>query len=335
MAFLVSKMKAANRNNNMRDDVYLNRLFSYFQSQFHDNIKEFVPIRGHVFLVKTDKQAYILKGYHSNRRLKLQEAFTETLRKEGFVKTYRFLSPPAKGPLFFEGDYFGCINYIPPNKTPFSYQHDRNRREGLDLLEEFHNTTQSFETRYQTLLSKADLFGKWKERHQLFLNNLPFIRYFINEPFVSEMISWAQWSLSQMEQHFTFFQKEPPVIVHGDVAHHNFLRDRLGRLYLIDFDLISIGPPSLDYLQYANRILPYLDWSFEKLFIYGQMKKYVHEPGFLAALVYPADIFREWNRILREKSYTSQEKLKPVMDLSISQFYERKKFAQQIKGILE
>lgn len=327
-------MKAANRNN-QGDDGYFDRLFSYFQSQFHDEIIEFVPFRGNVFFVKTNKQAFILKGYHSNRRLKLQEAFTATLRKEGFIKTYRFLVPPAKEQLFLEDVYFGCINYIPPNKTAFSFQTHKNRREGLDLVEEFHNTTKSFETRYQTLVQTGDLIGKWKERHQLFLNNLPFIRYFISEPFISEMISWAQWSLLKMEQHPDFFQKEPRVIVHGDVAHHNFLRDRLGRLYLIDFDLINIGPPSFDYLQYANRILPYLDWSFEKLNSYKQIKNYIHEPCFLAALVYPADIFREWNRILREKSYSDHEKLRPVMDLSVSQFYERKKFVEKIKGILE
>ena len=120
-------------------------------------------------------------------------------------------------------------------------------------------------------------------------------------------------------------------VLHGDVAHHNFLRDSKGILHLIDFDLISIGPPSLDYLQYANRILPSLDWSFERLAQFSVYEKLVGEKAFLYALAFPADIFREWNRLIREGSYRDQNKYNQVMDLTIGQFYSRKKFIDTLK----
>lgn len=149
------------------------------------------------------------------------------------------------------------------------------------------------------------------------------------------MLAWAEWSLAGMEKFQQFFKKEPYVILHGDVAHHNFLRDGNGTLRLIDFDLISIGPASYDYLQYANRILPYIDWSFDKLVQYPQIRRFLKEKAFLYALAYPADIFREWNRMIREKSYSDNMKFKQVMDLTINQFYARKKFIEHLKKILK
>lgn len=316
------------------DDAYYNRLFSYFRSQLKEKIKEMVPLQRSVLLLKTEQHLYVVKGYQSNQRLKIQEAFTSTLRKEGFMNTYVFLQSPAKEQLFFEGSYFGLIEYIPQNKAAFTFQTPKNRRDGLDLLEKFHHATVSFETRYRRLLPKADLIGKWTERLEIFSNNLPFLMYFMNEPFISEIVSWANWSVKGMEANRDYFEEEPFVILHGDVAHHNFLRNEDGKLYIIDFDLISIGPRVLDYLQYANRILPYLDWSIDKLGSLKQMRKFLHDNSFLYALAYPTDIFREWNRLIREQSYSDPHKLQQVMDLSIGQFYSRKKFISRLKSMV-
>lgn len=322
-------MKAMTKLNG--DDSYQNRLLSYFQAQFLEEIIQFVPFRKWVFLVKTESNTYIIKGYSSNGKLKLQEAFTSTLRKEGFLKTYQFIMPKVKEQLFFEGTYFGCTRYIVPHQTAFSFHSQINRQEGLDLLQQFHKVTSSFEARYRTLVPIGRIIEKWQERLNLFLNNLPVLDYFINRPFIKEILSWANWSLDGMEKNYFYFQKEPFVILHGDVAHHNFLRDTVGKLYLIDFDLISIGPASFDYLQYANRILPFIDWSFEKLKSLAPFERYLQEEAFLYALAYPADIFREWNRVIREKSYKDHTKVKQVMDLTIGQFYERKQFIEKLK----
>jgi thiamine kinase-like enzyme len=331
---MVMPMRAVNNNNNMRDDSYFDRLFSYFQSQFKEEIIKFRPLRKNVIYVKTNTQTLIVKGYQTNQRLKLQEAFTATLRKEGFLNTYNFIVPPVHAELFFEGTYFGCIEYIPPSKTVFSYHSQSNRQEGLDLLEQFHQSTAGFEARYRTLIPRGDINGKWVGRFQQFSKNLPYLRHYMAEYNTQEILSWGQWSLSKLNNTLNF-DNEHQVILHGDVAHHNFLRNREGQLYLIDFDLINIGPPAYDFLQYANRILPYLDWSMDKLFSHKQLKKYKNDQTFLSALVYPADIYREWNRIIRGNLYRDQRKLNSVIDLSIGQFHNRKKFIEKVKDMLE
>ncbi|WP_042354933.1 phosphotransferase [Bacillus rubiinfantis] len=316
------------------DDAYFDRLFSYFQSHLDEPVLELRALERSVLLLKTNRQAYIVKGYSSIRKLKIQEAFTATLKKEGFPHTYVFLQPSAKDQLFFEGNYLGFMEYIPQHRTTFSFQTNDNRREGLELLQQFHHVTGSFETRYKRLLPKANLLGKWVERYKLFFSNYLFLKHFLSESFLSDLNSWAAWSLRGMETNALFFQKGPVVILHGDVAHHNFLRSKHGKLYLIDFDLINIGPAVIDYIQYANRILPHLDWSVEKLLNLQQMKTYENDKAFLYALTYPADIFREWNRVVREKSYFDQYKIQQVIDLTVRQFYARKNFIKQIKRIV-
>jgi hypothetical protein len=313
------------------DDDYFIRLLSYLRSQFKENIVEMVPYRKSVIRLKTDKSSYMLKGFHTNKRLRLQEAFTATLRKEGFSKTYLFVHPQIKEPLFFEGTYFGCMEYIPPNRIPFSFQSQKNRQEGLELLEQYHQVTSSFESRYRTLIPKGIIIEKWRDRGKTFSSNISTLKYFINDKVLADMINWAQWSLSGMEKNRSMFLNEPFCILHGDVAHHNFLRDSNGVLHLIDFDLISIGPASLDYLQYANRILPSLDWSFDRLAQFPHYKDLLNEKAFLHALAYPADIFREWNRLIREGSYRDHKKYNQVMDLTTGQFYSRQKFIDRLQ----
>ncbi|MDP4086978.1 MAG: aminoglycoside phosphotransferase [Bacillota bacterium] len=321
-------------NGNGGDD-YVNRLLSYFKQKFVEKIKEVSQVRENVFIVKTIKNMYMLKGYSSNHKLKLQEVFTATLRNEGFNHSYIFLQEPIKEPLIFEGTYFGCMEYIEPGKRPFTFQSYKSRMEGLELLEEFHQTTALIAPRYRTLIPIGDIQEKWKERIHTFSKNTYYLRYFLKEHFIYEILDWGNWSLSGLNEKSAFFSQEPDVILHGDVAHHNFLREKSGDLKLIDFDLISIGPEYLDILQYANRILPSIDWSFDFLVKHKQINKYLNEKPFLYALAYPTDIYREWNRLIREKNLTDTYKCKQVMELMLEQFYLRRKFVLKLQELVK
>lgn len=315
-------------------DDYLSRLHSYFKQQFKEPIIKMVSIRKSVFFIQTEKNQYVVKGYSRNSKLRLQETFTATLRQEGFSRSYVYLEHPVKEPLFFEGEYFGCMEYLPPNRHSFNFHSQQNREEGLALLEEFHKVTASFAERYKTLIPYSDLPGKWNERLQSFSRNHSRLRYFLDGKTIYELMAWAHWSLSGMWQNAGFFSKEPHVILHGDVAHHNFLRDQSGTLHLIDFDLISIGPECIDILQYANRILSYMDWDFEQLQKYPQMKPFLSERAFLYALAYPTDILREWNRIFKDKTYKNRSASRHVINLTLEQFSLRKQFVQKIASVI-
>ena len=321
-------------NNNGGDD-YSNRLLSYLDSQFTEKIIKIAKIREYVYIVETVQNKYVVKGYSSHNKLRLQEAFTDTLKKEGFLKTYSFVHHLSKTPLLFEGKYFGCMDYLAPDRKSFTFSTHRNRLEGLSVVEEFHQITGSVVPRYQTLLPFNDIQAKWQDRLKQFEQNLSLLHRFLKEKYHQEMVQWGEWALKGMKKYTDSFVKEPYVVLHGDVAHHNFLRDKKGRLNLIDFDLISIGPPTLDYLQYANRILPFLDWSLEELHRYPAMQAGLKQPAFLYALAYPADIFREWNRVIREKSYSNPAQFQQVIELTFDQYYLRRKMVETLNKVVK
>lgn len=321
--------------NNSGGDGYTNRLLSYLNSKFSEKIIRMSKIRANVFFVETKKNKYILKGYSKLNKLKLQETFTDTLQKEGFLKTYSFVQHLSKEPLFFEGNYFGCMEYLKPNEKKFSFSSHNNRLDGLMLLKEYHRVTSSIVPRYRTLLPFSDIQSKWQERLAMFRQRFPTLNYFLKESYLNEMTEWADWALEGMKTNSRYFMKEPYVILHGDVAHHNFLRDAKGTLNLIDFDLISIGPKCLDYLQYANRILPNLDWSLDYLYRHPPMQSFMKNPAFLYGLAYPADIFREWNRIIREKTYSDSSQYQYVIELTLNQYHLRKKLVERLKKIVK
>lgn len=326
-------MTAAAKNGG--GDDYFYRLLSYLNKQFKEQIIRMEAIRDSVYLVKTVNNKYVVKGYSKYKKLRLQETFTATLRQEGFPKTYQFFPDLVKEPLYFEGQYFGCMEYLEPNHERFSFDSYQNRMEGLKLLEEFHQATASFASRYKTVIPQSNLPAKWEDRLYTFQKHASLIGYFVNKKVIDEMLDWAAWSLNGMKKNEHYFTKEPFVILHGDVAHHNFLRDRFGTLHLIDFDLISIGPASIDLLQYANRILPDLDWSLKALSEHRPFKKYLQERTFLYALAFPTDIFREWNRIIRERTYKRSHYHKYVIELTLGQYQLRKKFVKKLKGYLD
>jgi thiamine kinase-like enzyme len=305
------------------------RLLSSFQQQFPYHIKEIYPIREHVFKINTTKGAYILKGYSSYSRLKLQETFTASLQKEGFHKTYSFLQLDQE-PIFHQNKYFGCLPYIEPHHRSFTFETEKERVDGLNLLNEFHLVTINSVKRYQTILAEFNLLKKWTERFDEFVNNTNTVSKYIPMEVISDWMNWAEWSLEGINQHKDSLTIDPPVILHGDVAHHNFLRKKDGKLLLIDFDLITIGSKNMDLLQYANRILPFINWNFNHLYQYKSFKSMLSNPVYMYALVYPTDLFREWNRVIREGVEQNSFRLQMVLNQSLLMMNVRKQFHTEL-----
>ncbi|MFE8703475.1 phosphotransferase [Cytobacillus sp. FJAT-54145] len=321
-------------SNTQGDGLFLNRLLSYLKSQFPFKINKIGQIRKNVFIITSDSDHFILKGFPSYHRLKLQETYTASLKKEGFQYTYLFYEFAKNPPLYFEQNYYGCLEYIPPSQKTFSYDNFPDRCDGLKLLEQYHTTTKLITNRYRSNLGHFKLLEKWRERSARFLNNVSIIKFFVQKEMIDELMTWADWALKGLEKEKVTLDNVPPVILHGDVAHHNFMRSEDGQLYLIDFDLISIGHERADYLQYANRILPFLDWSIEKLAQHEKLKPYLNDKIFLYSLAFPTDIFREWNRLIRNRQFMNSNKVRNVLDLTVGQFKERQNFYHELKSLV-
>lgn len=323
--------KAVNLIVNKRgDDGKENRLLSYLSKKLPCRIESVMSIGEHVYKVKERDGFFILKGYPSLRRLKIQERFILSLKKSGFHQTYGLYPFFGEHPLQFHSLYFTFLEYIEPGSNPFYYNDEQQCREGLELLNHFHDTSAKLMDNFQHVLPSFSLKDKWSARFSQFKKNYPIIRFFLPYSVIQELFSWGHWSLTGLRREWGEFNQSPHAILHGDVAYHNFLRTKDNELYLIDFDLISVGPIVNDYIQYANRILPFFNWNAEVLSNYRQFKSYLRECYFLYALAYPADIYREWNRVIKERKYQNARQVGLVIEVTLKQFEQRRKFIEQL-----
>lgn len=314
--------------------MFKSRLFSYLSKELAVNIYELKKLRENVYFVRTENNQFILKGFKELRKLKIQEAFTSSLRKSGFGHSYCFYTNNNQ-PLYFQNEYYGCMEYIQPNEKSFHYAHDNDRQEGVNLLSDFHDKTQDLATSYTTLLPKTDLVRKWHQRKMEFTKNLPQINYYVSKEMTNEFIRWANFSLPEFIKLKNSLDTNNLAILHGDVAHHNFLRSKEGKLYLIDYDLISIGSTAYDMLQYANRILPFLEWKLSALSNVNHLNNWLNNKAFLYGLLYPADLLREWNRLIRDGQNSNPYRTAPIVDMTISQFQQRRQFLEEVKSLLK
>lgn len=317
------------------DDVFNNRLLSIFNKSVPFTVFKLKKIRDNVYFIETDRRAYILKGYSSLNRLQLQEAFTSTLKNQGFLQTYSFHRFTEK-PIYFNKKYWGWIEYLEPHRDTFTYISEANRIAGLELLHSFHLTTKQFANSFEQVIPPFNLMEKWLERSRQFAKNEPVIANYLPESMYKKLLEWGNLALVGMKRENQVFGDDThPVILHGDVAHHNFLKSKSGKLHLIDFDLISIGHESADLLQYANRILPYLNWSLQSLAKHPLYQHYLQHRAFLYALMYPTDIFREWNRIIKNGSCNRPKKLIQAIELTTNQIQLRAQFIKELKNVVK
>ena len=103
-------------------------------------------------------------------------------------------------------------------------------------------------------------------------------------------------------------------------------------VYMIDFDLMSLSTELTDDLQFCNRILPYLNWSLSDVKRLTPFKSYEDELIFYLGLMYPSDVFREWNRFIREDQSYKQRVWSYLINLTLHQFSQRMQFNQELHG---
>lgn len=312
--------------NKRRDDYQQNRLFSYLQSQLPFKILKTEFIRNQVIKITTKDAITILKGFPSLEHIKIQADLTSALKTEGFSQVPEFLS--MNKPIFLDNEYYSFQEYIQPGLPAFNYKRKKDRQDGLHLLSKFHAASKPIVQEFSKKLPHTSLYRKWKERLIQFNHNLSIISGFIDQKFLIEICCWAEQALKGMERDQP--NAEEQVILHGDVAHHNFIRHVSGGLYIIDFDLTAIGPERYDLLQYSNRILPFLGWSLKELSKLNTINSYTNDKEFLYALAYPADILREWNRLIRNGQQNNPQRVLYVTGLTMNQLNLRRSFVRTI-----
>ena len=304
-------------------------LLSYF-NQLNVSIRAMKQIKPGLMLVQTEKgRLLVAKQFKNESSLLKQMEFLALLKEAGFHRSYTFSE--AFPPFGYAGSSIGFLTYISPHDKAFSYRNKEERLEGLMLLKKMHAASK----RISHLLSHVpdqpfNQVSKWKERLAEFKRNEEIIKPFIPEAVYQEYVSMGKWALEGLLGE-EIGKGDEPVIIHGDLAHHNFLRRNDGKLFMIDFDLMARAPAIIDDLQYANRLLVYNGYSLEEILGMLPFREYRLHRHFMIGLAYPTDIYREWNRVCRENLWTDRRRMKSMYDYTLNDFQERRRFFKKIK----
>jgi hypothetical protein len=307
-----------------RDDV-TDRLFFLLQNEYGLRVKNIKTVKHNVWVVTACEGYWVIKRYRTFFEAIRQAVFMQSLRKAGFALVPAINTAIGQNGVFFFEDAFWVMQTYISDAERLSFARQQDIADGLKLLQTYHSITRLLIKipLFQTMIPYYHLYRRWQRRYYDFYTHLSLIERIMDKEDIAWTIQHAEYCLATLASYMSSLAAESVTIIHGDVASHNFLRTKGGKVYLIDYDAISIASPGIDYLQYANRILPYLQWSFSQLYRFPLFSFWLTKPWFLHALLFPADIMREWRFALQHNKHLSVARK------------ERKQFVREIIGMIK
>lgn len=321
-------------NKGGRDGFQGDRLFLNKMEKVGLNVIDFGFFRDNVIWIKTlQGKKYVLKGF---RR---QDICEKQLRLSGLYKdikprtmgTYSVF-PNNKRKIEFGQYVWAIMPFYKGEGLHFGNQRDVIA--GMDAISRFHSFSRNIPSDIYYELSSYSLYKKWSERYNTFKQLARSANWSEQmKPLIPDILMWGKWSLKHFDhsaveslEKKAYKRKE---ITHGDVAPHNFVLNKNKEAYLIDFDLFAAVPQAYDWLQYANRIFPFWFWSYSKIEEMGNhdFLKWFSKKWFVICLVFPTDLYREWNRALKAGN---QEMIEEVTKFTLRDYAHRKKFVDKI-----
>ncbi|MFE7063054.1 hypothetical protein ACFVAD_12975 [Sutcliffiella sp. NPDC057660] len=316
-----------------KDDFTRNRLFFRL---FQDNgIQSSTQIKENLFKVQTDTGTFILKGISDFQSVQSSIVLNRFLIEKGFLRGLEYMELSNGLHYMFEGQLVWTMTrYIPP-KRPFSFLREEDRLDGVEVLKSFHHYSAKLIPVLSSFLKRENLLMKWEARLEKFEQNLPILTQWFNSTSFSEIVYYSKASLEQLKMVDFTMEKSDEVVLHGDVASHNFVKSTDNKTYLIDYDLISIGLAEWDDVQYASRILPFIKWDKKKFFRIPIFQYYLKHPWFWIALAFPMDILREGNQFSETVQNHSMPQSYTNLSFFLSSWNLRKQFLTNFHNMIQ
>ncbi|MEW4284215.1 phosphotransferase [Priestia koreensis] len=275
------------------EDLIQNRLLLFSLQQAGIEPRAYKRIKENVYIIETTMGYKVLKGYELQQKAHVLFNVLERIHQEGFSSLAYFERFPNKATTIACEKYcWMMMPYYP--SCPIMYKSLKDRRDVTHLLNAFHHVGGTLHSEFQDVLPTQFIMDKWSKRFLQFQRSVSHLRLFLSPKELHQLCHWSEQSLYLMENYQTH-QNKTLTIVHGDVASHNFLRINEGKMCLIDFDLALISSSDYDELQLAHRFLRYVDWSLDSIF--DHFPSWKTNPFYVAALLFPTDLLREWNQI--------------------------------------
>lgn len=167
------------------------------------------------------------------------------------------------------------------------YSHPEDRTETLALLHQLHKTRHQINWQDSGHFQEINLNRKWAHRLEKWQQYETFLNKTLGASKTKRITKLATESLENLAP----ISREKLTLLHGDVVHHNFVREKkTNKLYIIDFDLACIGPPEVELVLWAHRVLPHYNYDVNTFLSDHPTLKKIN----LSYLLFPNELMREW-----------------------------------------
>ena len=127
------------------------------------------------------------------------------------------------------------------------------RTDSLAALHALHETKAQLDWHASPYLHPYPLIAK-EDRISRFREISGACEAYIEKGLIDEILFYALNAISAVKK--TYKDNLDGTLLHGDVVHHNILRDRNGVIRFIDFDLASTGPAGTEIALWIHRCCP-------------------------------------------------------------------------------
>ncbi|OAJ75732.1 serine kinase [Brevibacillus sp. SKDU10] len=222
-----------------------------------------------VFSVRTDRGAWIVKGYAEEEKALWVTHLADVLREQGFYNTVKYVANSYGHKVQPIGDRFYTV-MKEINGRDATYTNVGDIKKSVTALARFHLAAEGFPTfpfMSEMEISKSPLLEKWERRLEQFQRISKRIATRGPQNRFELMIQGMAKEINRDGQEVLQVVNQMPInqqmklahyygtLAHRDVASHNFLIKESGSCYLIDLDTVAPDMQIVDLVQIASRML--------------------------------------------------------------------------------
>jgi hypothetical protein len=189
------------------------------------------------------------------------------------------------------------------------------RTDSLEALMALHETGSIINWPGEPYLHPYPLEAKWEERINRFQNIREECEKYIGKSNFDDIVFYAKNALRLVRK--TGLSEQAETLLHGDVVHHNILRDKYGIIRFIDFDLTCTGPPGTEIALWIHRVLPQIDYDIEFL-VNEQPALQNLDDSSKTLLLYPNEMLREWLHLFTLPKRSQERQVKNLIPFTES-----------------
>ena len=265
-----------------------------------------VQINNNVWKLERNGYYYSVKRYDSS---------ATAFKVNELHKTLHTLSFPHIVPVMPSEHHLLFMQPWLKNAKPVNFKKRADRTASLEALTALHETTFQFDWPAASYLHQYPIIEKWENRLFRFEAIRELCEVYIGKNDVDAILSYAMSALRVVRR--TYENHIDNTLLHGDIVHHNILRDHKGVIRFIDFDLACIGPASTEIALWIHRVLPQIDYDLEYLMNEQPVLQELNDSA-MSLLLYPNELLREWLHFFTLSESAQEKQIKNMVPFTKS-----------------